>query len=421
MLRSIRSLFERVAWRLRAPHPWDVAASQLLSLKPQIWPGPHRNMTAQQHAADFFGMRALRRVVALDALFRRGLYVEAHIVVRAGYEDWITFAYILRGGEGRWTEFKTDVNKIDARVHDGFEKLCGEAAADRYFPNLPPGVTRHVGRPRSKTATMGGVTMARRAKEVGLSLVHGYVYEWLSAYAVPTSRSYPMLFERTDIGIKVRRLRRDNEQEGTLGLWAWWFELRILTLAAAQYGIDIESLSEELLAHKNNDLYSCVLVREDVERSGGSQFISAREVPLPRELRYEVDWHGERGSGQTSRRSGAKVSRDGKASAVNLTHDGCPQPADPNCLLWRYGTITRFEDLVQNQALYFARASRFEDSFEGSITRAISEWRAGFMSNECIEEAEFVTDLIRQWTYVNCWHRSEHESIAMWERYGKGG
>lgn len=211
-------------------------------------------------------MRSLRRVVALDALFERGLYVEAHAVVRAGYEDWITFSYILNRAEHRWRDFQADVHKVDARVYDAFRRLCGDEEADQHFKNMPPEVRQHVGKTRRTTRVLGGITMAARAAEVGLSLVHAYVYEWLSAYSHPTTRAYKSLFEQTPSGVsKVRNLRRDDKEEADLGLWAWWFELRILTLAGAQYGIDVESLSDELIALRDlGTLHTCALVRESI-------------------------------------------------------------------------------------------------------------------------------------------------------------
>ncbi|KKL76141.1 hypothetical protein LCGC14_2047840, partial [marine sediment metagenome] len=55
-------------------------------------------------------------------------------------------------------------------------------------------------------------------------------------------------------------------------LWAWWFNLRILTLAGREFGYDFESYSDDLdeISRENNDhetLATCVLVRESVSNN----------------------------------------------------------------------------------------------------------------------------------------------------------
>ena len=131
---------------------------------------------------------------------------------------------------------------------------------------MPPAVETHLGQGRGQTKPLGGVTLAARADALGLSLVHHYVYEWLSAYVHPSSRTFKSLFATDTRGkTKVRNPERDDSEEVLLGFWPWWFELRILTLAAAQYSINVESLSDDLLAMRDtHPLRTCVFVRESL-------------------------------------------------------------------------------------------------------------------------------------------------------------
>lgn len=245
-------------------YPWDVAMADLMPLFADPWGAPLGEIDGRQAAATFFAMRSLRRVVAIDAVFSHALYNEAYQLIRAGYEDWITLAYILQAEDSsRWSQFQADVAKIDARVYAAFERLCGSALAAELFTDMPPGVRSHLGRSNrelNRTAWPGFATMA---DALGLRKVHDYVYTWLSVYAHPTNRSYGAIFDTPPGMVTARRLRRRDSDEVQLALWGHWFELRVLTLALSEFGIDKEPLSDDLLdLRTGNELVTCVLVRE---------------------------------------------------------------------------------------------------------------------------------------------------------------
>ena len=43
------------------------------------------------------------------------------------------------------------------------------------------------------------------------------------------------------------------------------------------------------------------------------------------------------------------------------------------------------------------------------------------LSGSYPESIEIITEIYRKFTYVSSWHQSEHENIAMWDRYTYGG
>lgn len=93
-----------------------------------------------------------------------------------------------------------------------------------------------------------------------------------------------------------------------------------------------------------------------------------------------------------------------------------------NCKIWRYLSFAKTVAMNQQQALYFSRADKLGDPFEGSITRLMAAERdAYFEDNPDLKEPlQRKIEHMRKSVYVNCWHMSEHESEAMWKLYAKG-
>jgi hypothetical protein len=107
---------------------------------------------------------------------------------------------------------------------------------------------------------------------------------------------------------------------------------------------------------------------------------------------------------------------------------GCEAPADENTRIWRYCDFPKFISMLEKQALYFCRADRLEDPFEGRATTADVEEYLAQIAN-CPEEhrpifrSNFV-ETVRmgsKFTGVNCWHLNEYESAGMWAQYVKSG
>ncbi len=90
-------------------------------------------------------------------------------------------------------------------------------------------------------------------------------------------------------------------------------------------------------------------------------------------------------------------------------------------MIWRYLDFTKFISLLDKQALFFTRADKLLDQFEGSWTKANLE-RLSASFKDYVKGGEKILDFlrkIRKYTIVNCWHWNEYESAAMWELYIK--
>ncbi|MES2649888.1 MAG: hypothetical protein V4717_23630 [Bacteroidota bacterium] len=107
----------------------------------------------------------------------------------------------------------------------------------------------------------------------------------------------------------------------------------------------------------------------------------------------------------------------------------------PEALLWRYQDIPRYIDLLLKQQLFFSRANRFEDPFEGKY---LLQQKAGQLKEKAKEslgvpgekEEVNVVEEVRQlavqyerkrsYVTVNSWHNNSTENYAMWRIYGQG-
>lgn len=92
-------------------------------------------------------------------------------------------------------------------------------------------------------------------------------------------------------------------------------------------------------------------------------------------------------------------------------------------VIWRYMDFTKFVDLLSNSKLFFCRADKFEDPFEGSIPKKIYHKRLREIESQPSlfgdEQVMFERhrENSRKYVYINCWHRNEMESAAMWKLY----
>ena len=98
-----------------------------------------------------------------------------------------------------------------------------------------------------------------------------------------------------------------------------------------------------------------------------------------------------------------------------------PPPMD--AVLWRYLDFTKFVSLMDKNALFFVRADRLGDPFEGSYSRMNIKIRSELYKDQIPEHAlQQMADFIREsrrFTLVNCWHWSTYESAAMWRLYSR--
>ena len=89
-------------------------------------------------------------------------------------------------------------------------------------------------------------------------------------------------------------------------------------------------------------------------------------------------------------------------------------------ILWRFMDLSKFLALLEERKLFLCRPDAFHDKFEGSFTNSIKK---------AIEKAykehdiEFTYDkfkrCLHERVFINCWHNSKYDSMAMWNLYGK--
>ena len=99
-------------------------------------------------------------------------------------------------------------------------------------------------------------------------------------------------------------------------------------------------------------------------------------------------------------------------------HEFC-NPPQSDAILWRYMNYTKFVSLLEQQALFFARADKLGDTFEGALssinrecTTLRADWDAGYLL-----QFRYVQMNMPRYTLISCWHESGHESAAMWNLY----
>lgn len=102
--------------------------------------------------------------------------------------------------------------------------------------------------------------------------------------------------------------------------------------------------------------------------------------------------------------------------------------------IWRYMSLEKFELLLQNQALFFCRADRFSDPYEGSIPKEEAEYRIKnrrkisanfrqkFDEQKAQENIKAISNRHRNFKkqhIINCWHINNSENDSMWRLYLK--
>lgn len=118
---------------------------------------------------------------------------------------------------------------------------------------------------------------------------------------------------------------------------------------------------------------------------------------------------------------------------ANVSHPAFSQPDDENIVIWRYMDFAKYVAMLSTKKLYFSRADKLGDPYEGSLTRrerkSLEERaRAQEMSGDLplFWKGKFFEVLMHAWraaikeNYVLCWHMNPGESEAMWKLYASG-
>jgi hypothetical protein len=92
-------------------------------------------------------------------------------------------------------------------------------------------------------------------------------------------------------------------------------------------------------------------------------------------------------------------------------------------VLWRYVDTAKFLDFLENNTLFFCRADNFNDKFEGAFTPTLREeiensYRANSIDYTYAQSKQLKLRM-RQTVFINCWHKDQDDSAAMWALYGK--
>lgn len=93
---------------------------------------------------------------------------------------------------------------------------------------------------------------------------------------------------------------------------------------------------------------------------------------------------------------------------------------DESLVLWRYLDMAKFLDILETSALYFSRADKFEDKFEGAFTKSAKHAIAqAFQQQESDLTFEEFKERLKRRVFVSCWRRGNDDSMAMWSLYGR--
>ena len=96
-------------------------------------------------------------------------------------------------------------------------------------------------------------------------------------------------------------------------------------------------------------------------------------------------------------------------------HPDVNTPSDKNQCIWRFIDLTKLLSMLETETLYFCRSDRFNDPFEGSITKPALE----ALKKEVPLPSQKVFHTFSEKAFLNCWHLSEYESEAMWKLYSR--
>lgn len=113
---------------------------------------------------------------------------------------------------------------------------------------------------------------------------------------------------------------------------------------------------------------------------------------------------------------------------------------DDEDVLWRYLTFPKFVSMLKTQSLFFSRADKFNDPFEGAkgLIENEGKWDSSYKNffkfaiglssqltesqmeahcNAMLDGFKMMCKVERLHTFINCWHKNDCESEAMWKLY----
>jgi hypothetical protein len=89
-------------------------------------------------------------------------------------------------------------------------------------------------------------------------------------------------------------------------------------------------------------------------------------------------------------------------------------------VLWRYVDAAKYFDFLENSTLFFCRADKLSDKFEGAFTPSLRQKiEASYQDNQINYTYAQFKSRMRETVFINCWHCGRDDSAAMWALYGK--
>jgi len=98
------------------------------------------------------------------------------------------------------------------------------------------------------------------------------------------------------------------------------------------------------------------------------------------------------------------------------------KPKDENAKIWRYMDFSKLVSLLDMSKLFFPRADKLGDPFEGSYPRGNVILRPITYKDVPKDKLGTLSEFYRifvKFTAISCWHLNEYESAAMWKLYLK--
>ena len=93
-----------------------------------------------------------------------------------------------------------------------------------------------------------------------------------------------------------------------------------------------------------------------------------------------------------------------------------------NLKIWRYIDFTKYVDFLNSKSLFFSRADKFQDPYEGRLSpffeKSIRDIVYKGVDSKAREDIVATLDKFRENTYINCWSISNKQSAALWNFYG---
>lgn len=110
-------------------------------------------------------------------------------------------------------------------------------------------------------------------------------------------------------------------------------------------------------------------------------------------------------------------------------HPAFKKPNNPDTVIWRYLSFTKFVSLIVSKSLFFSTMSELKklDPYEGTLPAGNQKLR--LPSSDLVDESlRFMFEIYDEhapqfldMSVVNCWHINNSESYAMWKLYLPSG